>query len=111
MASDCRLLLEDGSALLLEDGDNLLLENCTPSSVGTGCDLLTEDGGLLLQEDGFALLLENCGAASSVDVVSGGFVRVRPRRVVVELGSDDDDEALATSLLVLMRSRRWRLDG
>lgn len=109
MATDCRILLEDGSALLEEDGSNLLLDGCTPAGgTDTGCDILLEDGSLLLQEDGSsAFLLENCEGTAVVSSL-GGVMFAKGLRIPLE---PEDDEMVAVALLALMRRRRWRLSG
>ena len=109
MATDCRILLEDGSVLLQEDGaSDFLLEACVPAGgTDTGCDLLLEDGSLLLQEDGTsAFLLEQC-VTVAVAPSGGGFLLPKGFRVPLE----PDDAEVATAVLALMRRRRWRLDG
>jgi hypothetical protein len=111
VATDCRILLEDGTALLLEDGSNLLLDDCTPvvTPPDSGCDLLLEDGSRLLQEDGTSVfLLENCADVVVVTTTGGGTFLI-PRGLSVPL--ENDDIEVTTALLALMRRRRWRVSG
>jgi len=114
----CDILLEDGSRILLEDGTSaLLLDGCTPTSGGgTGCNiLLDENTGKVLADDGVsAILQDGCTSIPTATSPEGGYTFIVPRRrlpaIRIPLTDDEDEYAVALTLLETIRDRR-KLSG
>ena len=111
----CDILLEDGSRILLEDGSGAVVQDgCTPTGGGgggSGCDLLLESGSRILLEDGVsALLQDGCTPGQQTQPTGGTFVFSKRRLRQIQPAPlepfNDEDEAVALTLLQTLRTRR-----